>query len=159
MARVQIGHLALDVLSMDSALETVASWAQSQQRCYVSLCTAYNYVLAHDDPQIFDAMSKASLIAADGMPLVWLQRWQGHHGAERIYGPDLMRQVCRFTEGSPVRHYFYGGMPGVAVKLSARLKAEFPDLQIAGAEITAVLCHSVDRAERRRNHHVEPDSA
>jgi len=134
MARVQIGHLPLDALSLDGAVATLADWAQSRQKRYVSLCTAYNFVLAHDDPQIFEAMSKANLIAADGMPLVWLQRRQGHRGAERIYGPDLMRQVCRFTEGTSVRHYFYGGMPGVAEKLAAQLKAESPGLQIAGAE-------------------------
>src|SRR5439155_17262675 len=44
----------------------------------------------------------------------------------------LMWEVCRLSAGLPVRHYLYGGAPGVALDLSRRLQAEHPGLDIAG---------------------------
>jgi N-acetylglucosaminyldiphosphoundecaprenol N-acetyl-beta-D-mannosaminyltransferase len=68
----------------------------------------------------------------DGMPIVWLLRWLGHRSVARVYGPDLMRAACRRSETSGWRHFFYGGKPGVAARLAARLRQEHPLLVVAG---------------------------
>jgi len=73
----------------------------------------------------------ADLVVADGMPLVWLGRWQGHNKMKRrVYGPELMETFCRET-GSKYRHFFYGGAPGVADHL-AQVEHERYGIQIAG---------------------------
>ena len=51
------------------------------------------------------------------MPLVWL----GPPGVERVYGPDLMLAVCDAGRARGLRHFFYGGKPGVAKELAERL--------------------------------------
>jgi N-acetylglucosaminyldiphosphoundecaprenol N-acetyl-beta-D-mannosaminyltransferase len=50
----------------------------------------------------------------------------------RVYGPDLMLEVCAWSELSGCKHFFYGGADGVAELLAQKLKAKFPKLQIAG---------------------------
>ena len=67
------------------------------------------------------------------MPLVWLGRWQGHRQVTRVYGPDLMLAVCDAGRAVGLTHYFYGGVPGVAEELRARLAARFPGLRVVGA--------------------------
>ena len=66
------------------------------------------------------------------MPMVWVGRLRGHRAMRRVYGPDLMLDVCAWSEGTGCRHFFYGGAPGVAEALRDRLKVRFPRLQIVG---------------------------
>jgi len=66
------------------------------------------------------------------MPLVWVGRIRGHSEMRRVYGPDLMLEVCAWSETNPCRHFFHGGAPGVAEALAEKLKAKFPKLEIAG---------------------------
>jgi N-acetylglucosaminyldiphosphoundecaprenol N-acetyl-beta-D-mannosaminyltransferase len=44
-----------------------------------------------------------------------------------------MERFCEETSARGYRHFFYGGAPGVAQELAARLMIRFPGLQIAGA--------------------------
>ena len=40
--------------------------------------------------------------------------------------------LCRATASLKVRHFFYGGAPGVPEQLASRLTAAFPGLQVGG---------------------------
>src|SRR5205085_1688252 len=85
-----------------------------------------------DNAAVRHAINCADMVTADGMPVVWVQHLWGYREAERVYGPDLMLAVCAKTAGQDVRHFFWGGLPGVADKLAITLKARFPALNIAG---------------------------
>jgi N-acetylglucosaminyldiphosphoundecaprenol N-acetyl-beta-D-mannosaminyltransferase len=43
-----------------------------------------------------------------------------------------MERFCQETAAKGYRHFFYGGAPGVAEDLAARLASRFPSLKIAG---------------------------
>ena len=66
------------------------------------------------------------------MPLVWLGRRKVGRFVDRVYGPDLMLEVFKATEGTEFRHFFYGGAPGVAEELKARMESRFPKTTICG---------------------------
>ena len=68
----------------------------------------------------------------DGMPMVWVGRLYGHRQMRRVYGPDLMLEICRRSVASGLTHYFYGGRSGVPEKLRQRLTARFPGLRVVG---------------------------
>jgi N-acetylglucosaminyldiphosphoundecaprenol N-acetyl-beta-D-mannosaminyltransferase len=65
------------------------------------------------------------------MPLVWCCRRVGLP-TERVYGPDLMLAVLEQGVQAGWRSYFYGGLPGVADQLAARMSERFPGLVVAG---------------------------
>src|SRR5271165_7561070 len=77
-------------------------------------------------------LENADLVVTDGFPLVWLGRRKGFPLRRRVYGPELMERFCEETAAKGYRHFFYGGAPGVAEHLSARLAARFSGLQTAG---------------------------
>jgi len=68
----------------------------------------------------------------DGMPLVWIGRLSGFREMDRVYGPDLLLEVCRASESAGWRHFFYGGGPGIADALAAVLQSKFAQLKIVG---------------------------
>jgi len=72
------------------------------------------------DAQFKQVLDAADLVVPDGMPLVWLGRRHGHD-MRRVYGPELLDTFCANT-GNIYRHYFYGGAPGVAEAVAARMK-------------------------------------
>ena len=57
---------------------------------------------------------------------------RGYSLKQRVYGPDLLLDFCRETNEKAYRHFFYGGAPGVPEALAAKLKCQFPLLEVAG---------------------------
>ncbi len=124
-------EVPVDVQSFDQAIARLQGWIAAAERRFVSTCTVYTVMAAQDDDAILQALRHADMVAADGMPLVWLERAAGYRQAERVYGPDLFLALCAQTEGA-VRHYLLGGTPGVAEQLAVKLRARFPNLTIVG---------------------------
>lgn len=56
----------------------------------------------------------AFLCTPDGMPKVWAGKCAGFKEMDRVYGPNLMAEVCDWFRTSGHTHFLYGGAPGVA---------------------------------------------
>jgi N-acetylglucosaminyldiphosphoundecaprenol N-acetyl-beta-D-mannosaminyltransferase len=93
----------------------------------------HNLTEAQDRADLREVFRTAGMICADGMPIVWLSRRRGAPEAERVCGPDVMLSVCDRGRAIGLRHYFYGGRPGVPEALAAALQRRFPGLEVAGA--------------------------
>jgi len=87
---------------------------------------------AQADATFRKILNEAFLCTPDGMPMVWAGKLSGHSRMSRVYGPDLMLEVCAWSEKNPCRHFFLGGAPGAAEALRDKLTARFPGLQVAG---------------------------
>jgi N-acetylglucosaminyldiphosphoundecaprenol N-acetyl-beta-D-mannosaminyltransferase len=59
-------------------------------------------------------------------------RLQGHRSIRRVYGPDLVLNLCEHSRSSGFSHFFFGGKPGVAEELACVLQTRFPGLRVAG---------------------------
>jgi N-acetylglucosaminyldiphosphoundecaprenol N-acetyl-beta-D-mannosaminyltransferase len=87
-------------MTIKSATDRVLSWVASGQRHYVNICTADTMVQCFDQPQLAKIVNDAGMATTDGMPLVWLAHHYGFKAATRVYGPDLMLELCRSTAES-----------------------------------------------------------
>jgi N-acetylglucosaminyldiphosphoundecaprenol N-acetyl-beta-D-mannosaminyltransferase len=87
---------------------------------------------AQRDPEFRGILNQALLVTPDGMPTVWVGRMQGNSGMKRVFGPDLMLEVCRRSVGTGIRHFLYGGNPGVADELAECLRSRFPGITVVG---------------------------
>jgi len=117
---------------MDLALRAIEHWIDAAELNYVCVTPAHSVMDAYDDPDFRSILNSSGLTTPDGMSLVWILRLLGHKEVNRVYGPDLMLALCRHGVEKEYRHYLYGGEPGVAEALAARLTNRFDDLQIVG---------------------------
>jgi N-acetylglucosaminyldiphosphoundecaprenol N-acetyl-beta-D-mannosaminyltransferase len=132
IARHDILGVHVSALSMAQTLTQIGAWAADGARQYVCVTGVHGVMESHDDPALRAIHNAAGLVTPDGMPLVWLLRAAGHRHVERVYGPDLLLAVLAAPRLSRLRHYFYGGGPGVAERLSNRLQARFPQARLVG---------------------------
>jgi N-acetylglucosaminyldiphosphoundecaprenol N-acetyl-beta-D-mannosaminyltransferase len=128
VSRYNILGVGISALTFSTARDCLLSARGALRLGYVCVCTVHGISEARADPAFRKILNESFLTTPDGMPLVWL----GPRGVERVYGPELMSAVCDHGRVIGLRHYFFGGAPGVAADLAGKMSTRFPGLAIAG---------------------------
>lgn len=124
--------VGVHAVNMESAVACITGAIAGQQRGYVCVTGVHGVMEAQRDPQFRQALAESMLVVPDGMPTVWIGRLQGHKKMQRVFGPDLMLEVCERSVKLGYTHFFFGGKPRVAEELAATLTQKFPGMKIAG---------------------------
>jgi len=130
--RVNVLGVGVHALNLDLAIGVLEKAIGRKTKGYVCVTGVHGISEAQADPEFRAILNGALLNTPDGMPMVWVGRWFGFREMDRVYGPDLLVEVCQKSVANGWRHFFYGGAPGTADALAATLQARFPQLQIAG---------------------------
>ncbi|MGD0252244.1 MAG: WecB/TagA/CpsF family glycosyltransferase [Verrucomicrobiota bacterium] len=130
--RVNVLGVGISVINLPSALAAIADAVRARRKGYICVTGVHGVMEAQADAAFRKILNEAFLCTPDGMPMVWAGKLSGHSRMSRVYGPDLMLDVCAWSEKNPCRHFFFGGAPGVAETLRDKLTARFPALQVAG---------------------------
>ena len=128
--RVNVLGVGVSVLDQDRAREFLFDAARDGRRGYVAVTGVHGVSEAQRDPTLRDILNRALLVTPDGMPMVWMGKLQGHQSIQRVYGPDLMLNLLEHSAAEGFRHFFYGGVPGVAEELRRGLEMRFPGVKI-----------------------------
>jgi len=133
-AAEQLNVLGVRVSPVDmrSALDAITRWIDVRDMQYVCVTGVHGIIESYRDNAVRKIHNSAGMVTPDGMPLVWFGRYLGFKRIDRVYGPDLMLEVCELSLRTNYRHFFYGGMPGVPEKLAEELQDRFPGLIVAG---------------------------
>jgi N-acetylglucosaminyldiphosphoundecaprenol N-acetyl-beta-D-mannosaminyltransferase len=147
----------VDAVQIEELAVRIEEWThEAGRRRTIAATSMHGIVEAQRDPSFKQILNSMDAVAPDGMPLVWLGRSAGHDLPRRVYGPDLMLEVCRKTADRGYRHFFYGGEPGVPERLAENLKRRFPSLNVCGTfsppfraltanekrDLTAIISHA-----------------
>jgi N-acetylglucosaminyldiphosphoundecaprenol N-acetyl-beta-D-mannosaminyltransferase len=130
--RVDVLGVHVSAINMPMALDEISRWIEDGKRHYVCITGVHGVMESQQDERLRSIHNRSGLTTPDGMPMVWAGRRAGADHMERVYGPDLMLEVCRLSVERGWRHYLYGGKEGVASMLSDRLCQRFPGLEVVG---------------------------
>ena len=130
--RVDILGVGVHALNMRTAVNFLDSAASTGTRGYVAVTGVHGIVEAQDDKRLKDVLNNSLLTTPDGMPTVWIGRRQGHPDMDRVFGPELMVEVCRRSVDSGHTHFIYGGKEGVAGQLVSALETLAPGVRFVG---------------------------
>lgn len=122
----------VSLVSLAVAVRTIVGWCEAGAAQFVCVRDVHGIMRAQDDPELRALHDRAGLVTPDGMPLVWLARHRGHLEVSRACGADLVAELSRVSAGNGLRHYFYGGKPGVAERIASALCERYPGLQVVG---------------------------
>ena len=132
MTRANILGVGLSPINLSRATAMILDAVRQNRKGYVAVTGVHGVSEAQSDPEFRQILNAAFLNTPDGMPMTWVGRLQGFQDMDRVYGPDLMLSLCAATQDGSVRHFFYGGAPGVADELRTVLSARFPGISIGG---------------------------
>jgi len=119
-------------INLPLATRQIIDWVNKKQTTYVCVAPAATLVDARQDEAYRKVVNEAGMVTPDGMPVVWLARLRGCPEVDRVYGPDLMRELCEKGQDTGLRHFFYGATPETLLRLEQKLIERFPKIMIAG---------------------------
>lgn len=137
--RVNVLGVGINATSMPQTVDRLIEARRAGECGYVCVTSVHGVMESQRDPELKNIHNRSLMTVPDGMPTVWMGREYGFIRMGRVYGPDLMLDLCRKTakllpdDGSrPLTHFLYGATEQTLHKLKANLEHRFPDIRIAG---------------------------
>ena len=96
--RVNVLGVGISVVNLPSALAAIADAVRARRKGYICVTGVHGVMEAQADTAFRKFLNGAFLCTPDGMPMVWAGKLSGHTGMSRVYGPDLMLDVCAWSK-------------------------------------------------------------
>lgn len=130
-----IAGVLVDAVTRVEAQDRILAAAREPRAFSVSALAVHGVMTGVDDPEHRFRLNHLDLVTPDGQPVRWALNWLYGAGLrERVYGPTLMKDLCRRAAMDHLPVYLFGSTREVIDLLRRRLADKFPDLVIAGAE-------------------------
>lgn len=135
--KIRLFNIDIDPLTMHETVEKISHWIQSDEVCnhYVVTPNVDHIVNLHSNPAFKQAYAGASLIVADGRPVVLASKLLGKSLPEVVPGSDLVPAIFDYfqhQENQPLRVFLLGAMPGVAEKARENIHQQWPNVNVVG---------------------------
>jgi N-acetylglucosaminyldiphosphoundecaprenol N-acetyl-beta-D-mannosaminyltransferase len=115
------------------AIDAMDRMIETRDRGYVCAVAVHALTVGLDDPEMADALARATLVLPDGMPVVWAANLLGANLKDRVYGPELMLRYSDRCAERGHRVWLYGGRDqGSLVQLALSLRRRHPGINIVG---------------------------
>lgn len=131
-SRINILNIGISPVNMKVTVTIIQRWIELGKEHYVCVTGVHGVMECQKDEDLRRIHNASGLTVPDGMPMVWASRLQGFDFVERVYGPDLMLEVCKLSVKNAYTHFLYGGDVGVAEALKENLEKRFPGIRIVG---------------------------
>lgn len=120
------------VTNIDETVETVKENIDNWRGKYICVSNVHTTVMSYEDEDYCRIQNNAVLALPDGGPLSSYSRKTGSKKAERVTGPDFMRQMLIESKDTGYRHFFYGSKQETLDKLKEAIEQRYPGAVIAG---------------------------
>ncbi len=134
--RVNLFGADIDVLDMQGSVDRIMGWVEGDEwDCkYVVTPNVDHVVMLQHNAELEQAYADASLVVADGFPLILASKWLGAPLPERVAGSELVPSLFdRFEQRNEVtKIYLLGAMPGVAIRAAREIDRRWSKIRVVG---------------------------
>ena len=133
--RIRLFGFELDPVDMNQAVARIYSWiAEGKKDCrFVVTPNVDHSVIYQEHAGLRQAYANASLVLADGAPVVAAARLLGRPLPCRVAGSDLAPAIFEAAEHrGGLRVYLLGAGPGVAERAASKISQRWPTVQVVG---------------------------
>jgi len=121
-------------LTLDQVVSELEAYIQAKDPRYISVVNVAKIVKMRSDRELSASVRSASLIGADGVPLVWASKLLGDPLPGRVNGTDLMYRLLEKANERAYRVFFFGASEKVLEDVIRRVRRDYPGVVIAGAQ-------------------------
>ena len=137
--------IEVNISSVEAAIEAVVTKMLARQGCALFTVNLDHMVKMRTDPAFLDAYLRATLVLADGWPIVWLLRRQGET-LKRATGADLLEPLCARAATLGLPAFFIGPSERSLTTGLATLQRRYAGLRVAGADCGVVARDQIEAA-------------
>lgn len=130
--KAKVISLNIDLVSYQDALNRIIDAAKQKQNGYVCFANAHMTIEANDNNEYADFVNKASLVLADGMPIVKCLRLLYGFRQERIAGMDVFPDLLRRAGDLRLNVFLFGTTDELLEKIAERINLQFPEVNVVG---------------------------
>lgn len=154
LPKVTLFGAEIDAIDMNAAVDAVLAWRQAPRGAacrYVVTPNVDHAVMFQTNEPLRQAYAEASLVLADGAPIVLASRLLGRPLPERVAGSDLAPALFKraAAEGEPLTVFLLGAGPGVAERAAANIESRWANVKVVGT-LSPPLGFERDAAECER---------
>lgn len=128
---MKIISINLTNLNSEEIQQKIISSAIDKTGGYTCVANVHMCIEAWFDNQFAQIVNSASIVTADGMPLVKAMNWIYNAKQERVAGMDLLPELLKIIENKQLKVLFYGGTQDMLDKTRTYLKKQFPKIENA----------------------------
>ncbi|MFE4107913.1 WecB/TagA/CpsF family glycosyltransferase [Almyronema epifaneia] len=127
--------IQVNAIDYEAAVAQIIEAARQDRPLTVSALAVHGVMTGVLDPEQSYRLNHLDLVVPDGQPVRWALNWLYRTQlSDRVYGPNLMLQVCDRAAQASIPVYFYGSRSDVLDALMQNLRTRFPGLAIAGSQ-------------------------
>ena len=127
--------IKIDALDMQQATSKLLEWTKGESRScrYVVTPNVDHAVLLQENEELKAAYDDASMVLADGHPIVWASRLLGQPVPERVPGSDLVPELfSAVPDDEELTVFLLGAASGVAAKAAENMKERWRNVRTVG---------------------------
>jgi N-acetylglucosaminyldiphosphoundecaprenol N-acetyl-beta-D-mannosaminyltransferase len=138
LPQISLFGMKIHAIDMPTAVDTVLAWCGDvASPCrYVVTPNVDHAVMFQSRGDLREAYTKASLVLADGAPLVAVSRLLRRPLPERVAGSDLVPAVfdhaSSAASGPPLRVFLLGAAPGVGERAAREIERRWKNVEVVG---------------------------
>jgi N-acetylglucosaminyldiphosphoundecaprenol N-acetyl-beta-D-mannosaminyltransferase len=132
---VELFGIKIDAISMETAVQRIYEWIEQRDgNCrYVVTPNVDHLVQLRDNERFQATYCDASLVVADGFPLVLASRLFRKPIPQRVAGSDLVPALFAAADPErPTKVYLLGAAPGVAERAAREIESTWPAVTVSG---------------------------
>ena len=132
MKRIEFLKAPMDIATMQETVTFIESRIEQKQFLQHVVVNVAKIVNMQKDPVLAESVKACEVINIDGMGVVFGARFLGHDVPERVAGVDLFHELLAMSAKRDFPVFLLGATEEVVSKTVEVVKAQNPNLNIAG---------------------------
>lgn len=132
MNKITFMDTVLDVGTMTETVDAIQHRISTKSFTQHVVVNVAKLVHMQTDPLLAESVKACDIVNIDGMGVVWGARFCGHQVPERVAGVDLFHQLLAMSARQHYPVFLLGATAEIVEKTAQVVKAQNPDLVIAG---------------------------
>ena len=132
MKRIEFLKAPMDIATMQETVSFIENRIEQKQFLQHVVVNVAKIVNMQKDPVLAESVKACEVINIDGMGVVFGARFLGHDVPERVAGVDLFHELLAMSAKRDFPVFLLGATEEVVSKTAEVVKAQNPNLNIAG---------------------------
>jgi N-acetylglucosaminyldiphosphoundecaprenol N-acetyl-beta-D-mannosaminyltransferase len=132
--RIMVTGVPVDNVDMIGAIDHAEKMIEQGRQCTIFAMNPEKAIAARENPDLYECLSSAGLLIADGIGVVMAARLKGIPFKERVPGSELMPKLCEMAARNGSGVFLFGAKEEANQQAAEKLQQRYPGLNVAGRQ-------------------------